>query len=137
MDPNPKEENAAAASAEALKQQRILAARQQQAALARAAAAGSPPPAAASQKTAALLKKYEGQTVGINYDNSAEIREADLVHVNNEYFSVLVKDKKLRFTFPLRTLLALVEGEDGVEAGPRGAPVKVKAVVKVYPLVLF
>ncbi len=132
----------AAASAEAVNQQRILAARPQQAVPARAAAArpqtGTPMSSvAASPKTAALLKKYEGQPIGINYDNSAEIREAVLTHVNSEYFSVLVKDKQLRFTFPLRTLLTIVEGEGGVDTGARGAPVKFKAVVKVYPLVLF
>ncbi len=134
----------AGASAEAVKQQRVLAARQQQAALARAAAARqqtgapvTPSALAASPKIAALLKKYEGQPIGINYDNSAEIREAELTQVNSEYFSVLVKDKQLRFTFPLRTLLTLVEGESGVEIGSRGVSVKFKAVIKVYPLVLF
>jgi len=84
-----------------------------------------------------LLKKYEGKTIGINYDNSAEIKEAELVEANDEFFSVMVKDKKLQYSYPLQTLLSLIEGEDGVkteEAEPRA---KFDAVIKIYPLVLF
>lgn len=134
------------AQVEALRQKKLLALKQQQAAQSKAAALKTQPhpPAvpgtaasAPSGQTVALLKKFEGQSVGINYDNSAEIREAELVHVNDEYFSVYVKDRKLRFNFPLRTLLSAVEGEDGVEAVVAGANVKLKAVLKVYPLLLF
>ena len=88
-------------------------------------------------KILALLKKYEGKTIGINYDNSAEIKEAQLVEANNEFFSVSVKDKKLQFSYPLQTLLSLIEGEDGVEAGEAESKTKFSAVIKVYPLVLF
>ena len=88
-------------------------------------------------KIMALLKKYEGKTIGINYDNSAEIKEAELVEANNEFFSVSVKDKKLQFSYPLQTLLSLIEGEDGVEAGEAESKTKFSAVIKVYPLVLF
>jgi hypothetical protein len=134
------------AQVEAVRQKKLLALKQQQAAQAKAAAlkAHPLPPSAAvttasatAGQTVALLKKFEGQSVGINYDNSAEIREAELVHVNDEYFSVYAKDRKLRFNFPLRTLLSVVEGEDGVEAVVSGANVKMKAVLKVYPLLLF
>ena len=90
-----------------------------------------------SLKIMGLLKKYEGQTIGINYDNSAEIKEAELVEANDEFFSVAVKDKKLQFSYPLQTLLSLVEGEDGVEAEESESKAKFSAVIKVYPLVLF
>lgn len=90
-----------------------------------------------SLKIMALLKKYEGKTVGINYDNSAEIKEAELVEANDEFFSVAVKDKKLQYSYPLQTLLSLVEGEDGVETEESENKAKYSAVIKVYPLVLF
>ena len=84
-----------------------------------------------------LLKKYEGQAIGINYDNSAEIREALLENTNSEYFSVFVKDKQLHYSYPLKTILTVIEGKDGVETGSSKPPQKFNAVVKVYPLVLF
>jgi hypothetical protein len=88
-------------------------------------------------KIMGLLKKYEGKTIGINYDNSADIKEAELVEANDEFFSVAVKDKKLQYSYPLQTLLSLVEGEDGVEAEESESKAKFSAVIKVYPLVLF
>jgi hypothetical protein len=88
-------------------------------------------------KIMGLLKKYEGKTIGINYDNSAEIKEAELVEANNEFFSVAVKDKKLQYSYPLQTLLSLVEGEDGVEDEESESKAKFSAAIKVYPLLLF
>ena len=84
-----------------------------------------------------LLKKYEGQAIGINYDNSADIKEAELVEVNDEFFSVFVKDQNLNYSHPLKTILTIIEGQDGVETGKPGQKAKFKAVIKVYPLVLF
>ena len=91
----------------------------------------------ANTKMLGLLKKYEGQAIGINYDNSADIKEAELVEANDEFFSVFVKDQKLNYSHPLKTILTIIEGQDGVETGTAGQKAKFKAVVKVYPLVLF
>ncbi|MEJ2282349.1 MAG: hypothetical protein P8X85_02005 [Desulfobacterales bacterium] len=88
-------------------------------------------------KMLGLLKKYEGQAIGINYDNSADIKEAQLVEANNEFFSVFVKEKELSYNHPLKTVLTIIEGQDGVETGESDQKTKFKAVVKVYPLVLF
>jgi hypothetical protein len=88
-------------------------------------------------KMLGLLKKYEGQAIGINYDNSADIKEAQLVEANNEFFSVFVKDKELSYNHPLKTILTIIEGQDGVETGEADQKTKFTAVVKVYPLVLF
>jgi hypothetical protein len=88
-------------------------------------------------KIMGLLKKYEGRMIGINYDNSAEIREAELVVANDEFFSVRVKDKKLQYSYPLQTLLSLAEGEDGVETGDDEKKAKFTAVIRVYPLARF
>jgi len=84
-----------------------------------------------------LLQRYEGKAIGINYDNSAEIKEAELVEANEEFFSVKVKDKKVQYSYPLKTILTIVEGEQGVETGEDDNKAKFDAVIKVYPLVLF
>ena len=91
----------------------------------------------ANTKMMGLLKKYEGQAIGINYDNSADFKEAELVEANDEFFSVFVKDQKLNYSHPLKTILTIIEGQDGVETGTAAQKAKFKAVVKVYPLVLF
>jgi hypothetical protein len=84
-----------------------------------------------------LLKRYKGKAIGINYDNSSEIREAELIEANEEFFSVKVKDKKLQFSYPLKTILTIIEGQEGVETGEGDNKAKFDAVIKVYPLVLF
>jgi hypothetical protein len=90
-----------------------------------------------SFKLKKLLEKYKGQPIGINYDNSADIRKAQLVEANGEYFSVLVKEKKLLYSYPLKNILTVIEGKDGVEAGGSGKNGKFNVIIKVYPLVLF
>ncbi|MGB5747274.1 MAG: hypothetical protein WBM69_09850 [Desulfobacterales bacterium] len=91
----------------------------------------------ANTKILGLLKKYEGQAIGINYDNSADIKEAELVEANDEFFSVFVKDKELNYSHPLKTILTIIEGKDGVGNGKPEQEAKFNAVIKVYPLVLF
>jgi hypothetical protein len=97
-----------------------------------AAAAGMNP----YERMLGLLKRYKGKAIGINYDNSSDIREAELVDANEEFFSVRVKDKKLQYSYPLKTILTIVEGQEGVEAGEGNKKAKFDAVIKVYPLVL-
>ena len=89
------------------------------------------------EKLLGLLKRYKGRAIGINYDNSTEIKEAELVDANEEFFSVMVKDKKLQFSYPLKSILTIVEGQEGVEIGPDDKKLKFNAVIKVYPLVSF
>ena len=91
----------------------------------------------ASAKILDLLKKYEGQAIGINYDNSADIKEAELVEANDEFISVFVKDKELNYSHPLKTILTIIEGKDGVGTEKPEQEAKFNAVIKVYPLVLF
>jgi hypothetical protein len=88
------------------------------------------------ERMLSLLKRYKGKAIGINYDNSSDIREAELVDANEEFFSVRVKDKKLQYSYPLKTILTIVEGQEGVEAGEGNKKAKFDAVIKVYPLVL-
>ncbi|MGD2186257.1 MAG: hypothetical protein PVI71_09020 [Desulfobacterales bacterium] len=88
-------------------------------------------------KLLGLLKRYKGKAIGINYDNSSEIKEAELVDANEEFFSVMVKDKKLQYSYPLKNILTIVEGQEGVETGEDNKKLKFDAVIKVYPLVPF
>ena len=129
-----KRKKAAEAKALALNKQNEAKAASKSPTQEQVASAGSMQKAARMQE---LLKKYEGQAIGINYDNSAEIREAMLENTNSEYFSVFVKDKQLHYSYPLKTILTVIEGKDGVETGSSKPPQKFNAVVKVYPLVLF
>ncbi|UCD77473.1 MAG: hypothetical protein JSW26_18925 [Desulfobacterales bacterium] len=94
-------------------------------------------PLEVNSKMLNLLKKYEGQAIGINYDNSAEIKEALLEGANSDYFSVFVRDKNLQYNYPLKSILTVIEGKDGVDGGNSKQPTKFNAVIKVYPLVLF
>ena len=82
-----------------------------------------------------LLKRYKGKAIGINYDHSSEIREAELVDANEEFFSIRIKDKKLQYNYPLETILTIVEGQEGVESGEGEKKTKYDAVIKVYPMV--
>jgi hypothetical protein len=88
-------------------------------------------------KLLGLLKKYKGKSIGINYDNSSEIKAAELVDANEEFFSVKVKDKSLQYSYPLKNILTIVEGQEGVETGEDDKKLKFDAVIKVYPLVPF
>ena len=155
-----KKQKAAQAKAEALKEKkaaraRVLALRKKKADQANAdalkkqkAAQGRVEESAENLEVAAvgqsnyvkllgLLKRYKGKAIGINYDNSAEIKEAELVEANEEFFSVMVKEKKVQYSYPLKTILTIIEGEKGVETGQDDKKTKFDAVIKVYPLVLF
>jgi colicin import membrane protein len=89
------------------------------------------------EKLLGLLKRYKGKAIGINYDNSTEIKEAELIEANEEFFSVMVKDKKLQYSYPLKSILTIIEGQEGVETGQDEKKLKFDAVIKVYPLVSF
>ena len=86
-------------------------------------------------KLLSLLKRYKGKAIGLNYDNSSEIKAAELLDANEEFFSIMVKDKKLQYNYPLKTILTIVEGQDGVETGKDDQKAKFDAVIKVYPMV--
>ncbi len=90
----------------------------------------------AHTKMQALLKKYANRAIGINYDNSADIKEAELVEVNDEFFSVSVKHDTLQYSYPLNTILTVIEGKDGVGSADPEKKEKFNVVIKVYPLVL-
>ena len=72
-------------------------------------------------------------SIGINYDFSAEIMEAQLVEANGDFFSVFVEDQQLHYSYPLKTILTVIEGQNGVHTGDSEQQDKFNAVIKVYP----
>ena len=133
------------AKAAALKRKKAAQAKTQadiEAAKKKVSAAAAPTPKldpglAADTGMHTLLEKYKGRVIGINYDNSADIRKAQLIEANAEYFSVFVKDQNLKYSYPLKVILSLIEGKDGVDIGNSNQSKKFIAVIKVHPLVLF
>ena len=129
-----KKKKAVLAKADALKKQKAAQAMAEKAAETVEVASGEQ---SNYVKLLGLLKRYKGKAIGINYDNSAEIKEAELVEANEEFFSVMVRDKKVQYSYPLKTILTIVEGEQGVETGEDNKKTRFDAIIKVYPLVLF
>ncbi len=133
------------AKAAALKRKKAIQAKAQtniEAAKKKVSTAAAPTPKLdpgpqANTRMQTLLEKYKGRVIGINYDNSADIRKAQLVEANAEYFSVFVKDQNLKYSYPLKAILSLIEGKDGVNVGSSKQPQKFIAVIKVFPLLLF
>jgi ribosomal protein L40E len=76
-----------------------------------------------------LLKKYEGEAIGINFDDPAEIKRAQLAKVNADHFSVLVMENELLYSYPFGSILSIVEAVDGV-------PVDVSGETANYPIVI-
>jgi len=82
-----------------------------------------------------LLKKYEGQTVGINHDSPTEIKGADLIKVGDDLFSILLADEKLIKSYPLRTIISIIEGVNGVSNANMEENSKFSIVILVhYPV---
>jgi len=79
-----------------------------------------------------LLKKYEGQTIGINHDSPTEIKGADLIKVGGDLFSILLIDEKLLKSYPLRTITSVIEGVNGVSDGNMEEKSKFSIVILVH-----
>jgi len=83
-----------------------------------------------------LLKKYEGQTIGINHDSPTEIKAADLIKVGDDLFSILLIDEKLLKSYPLRTITSVIEGVNGLSDGNMEEKLKFSIVILVHHPVL-
>jgi ribosomal protein L40E len=79
-----------------------------------------------------LLKKYEGEAIGINYENPTDIKAASLAGVNDDHFSVFVTGDQLMYTFPYTSIISIIEGLDGVSTGSSKDDTAFSVVVKVY-----
>ena len=83
-----------------------------------------------------LLKKYEGEEIGINYDDPAEIKKAQLAKVNADHFSVLVMENELLYSYPLGNILSIVEAANGVPVDISGETANYPIVVRVLHLMV-
>ena len=83
-----------------------------------------------------LLKKYEGEEIGINYDDPAEIKRAQLAKVNADHFSVLVMENELLYSYPFGNILSIVEAVDGVPVDISGETANYPIIVRVLHLMV-
>ena len=79
-----------------------------------------------------LLKKYEGQTIGINYDSPTEIKGANLVKVGDDLFSILILDDELMKSYPLKNIMSIIEGVNGVSARNMEEKSQFSIIIQVY-----
>ena len=79
-----------------------------------------------------ILKKYEEETIGINYDSSTEFKGANLVKVGDDIFSILIMDKKLMKSFPLRNIMSITEGVNGVSIDNMEGRPPFPIIIEVY-----
>jgi len=81
-----------------------------------------------------LLKKYEGEAVGINFDDPAEIKNARLASVNEDHFSIMVPENELVHSYPYSHIVSIVEGAEGVPIDASGETPTYPVVIRVYHL---
>ena len=81
-----------------------------------------------------LLKKYEGEAVGINFDDPAEIKSARLASVNEDHFSIMVPENELVHSYPYSHIVSIVEGAEGVPIDASGETPTYPVVIRVYHL---
>ena len=81
-----------------------------------------------------LLKKYEGEAVGINFDDPAEIKSATLAKVNEDHFSIMVPENELVHSYPYNDIISIVEGAEGVPIDASGETPTFPVVIRVFHL---
>jgi len=79
-----------------------------------------------------LLKKYEGQAIGINYNSPSEIKSADLIKIGEDFFSILITDDKLIKSYPLINIMSVIEKVNGVSPGNMEEKAEISFVIQVY-----
>ena len=83
-----------------------------------------------------LLKKYEGEAVGINFDDPAEIKSARLAKVNEDHFSIMVPENELVHSYPYSHIVSIVEGEAGVPIDASDGTPTYPVVIRVFHLMV-
>ena len=83
-----------------------------------------------------LLEKYIDQEIGINVEKPTRYQKAKLVEVTEDYLTVLLENKGLYFTFPLRWVLNIITAKEGsISVGILGKNYSV--VIEVYHLIVY
>jgi hypothetical protein len=80
-----------------------------------------------------IIRAYEGQSIAINYYDSTQIQEAELIFVNNLFFSAFVKNQNLLYSFPLHTIISVAEKIDSGPGGKSAPHAKFPAVITISP----
>jgi len=83
-----------------------------------------------------LLKKYEGEAIGINVDDPAEIKNAILAKVNEDHFSIMVPENELVHSYPYSHIVSIVEGVKGVPLDASEEAPQFPVVIKVFHLMV-
>ena len=84
----------------------------------------------------ALLTKYEGEEIGINFDDPAEIKSARLAKVNEDHFSIMNMENELLYSYPYNNIVSIVEAVDGVPVDASGQKATYPMVVRVLHLMV-
>jgi ribosomal protein L40E len=84
----------------------------------------------------ALLKKYEGEEIGINFDDPAEIKCARLAKVNEDHFSILNMETELLHSYSYNSIVSIVEAVAGVPVEASGQKSTFPMVVRVQHLMV-
>jgi len=83
-----------------------------------------------------LLKKYDGDLIGINYAEPGEIKPAKLIKISEDHFSVYVTEGKIIHSFPYRGILAITERIEEPSGEGGGRP-NFEIIVKVLHAAAF
>jgi hypothetical protein len=79
----------------------------------------------------AQLGKLEGETIGINFDDSGEIKGGRLVNVRKDFFSVIDTENDLVYSFPIHNILSIMEALNDTGISLKDGDVKYAAVIRV------
>jgi hypothetical protein len=84
-----------------------------------------------------ILTKYVGEDIGINFKEAKKYDEAELVEVNVDYFSIRDPETNLLYSYPVRAILNIVEGDGGVSAGGVFSRKEYAVCVEVWHMVVY
>jgi uncharacterized OB-fold protein len=82
-----------------------------------------------------VLKKYEGQDIGINYNRANEIKNANLVKVGDDLFTIVIIEDQLMQSYPLASIISVREGINGVRSGDKEDKSTFSVIIQVYQAV--
>jgi len=64
-----------------------------------------------------ILQQYENMEIGINFEKPFRIEAAKLIQVADDYFSILDLQKGYTHHFSYRSIVQIIEHDNGVEVG--------------------
>ena len=82
-----------------------------------------------------ILRKHEGQMIGINLDKVTDYRAAQMTVVAGDYFTVWAPTRQIAYHFPFTNVLSVAESVGGT--GFKYDRTKVALTVTVYHQVVY